>query len=408
MQWRDLLPRRSGADLEVILRPVLGIDDLKVTCSGTAALVIALTTLSRNSNRSEVIVPAYTCPLVAMAVSHCGLRLRVCDVRRDGLELDSDMLASLCGSRTLAILPTHLGGRVVDVGPARDCAASCGAWVIEDAAQALGARHADGTPVGMLGDIGIFSLAAGKGLTMYEGGLLVSRHAELRAQLRLVANELAPTQRVWELRRSIELLVYAAFYRPRWLQWVYGMQLRRALRRQDIEAATGDSYPMHIPLHRVGNWRRAVAARAASRLPAHLAAVEQQARRRIMQLNGIDGVDVMGDAPGAQGVWPVLMVRLPNGASRDAVLERLWGAGVGLAIPFAYALPDCAALRDTIPQCAVPNARDFASRILTVTNTPWLDDATFARITEVIGQACYPTSSSFGPAFMPTPAATPD
>jgi perosamine synthetase len=387
---RDLLPRRGDAGLEACLRTILGIDELQVTCSGTSALVIALTTLSRYSPRSEVIVPAYTCPLVAMAVSHCGLRLRVCDVAEEGLALDPDMLSSLCGARTLAILPTHLGGRVVDITSARQCAARCGAWVIEDAAQALGARHADGTPVGMLGDIGLYSLAAGKGLTMYEGGLLVSRHAGLRAQLREVAIELEPSQPGWELRRSIELLGYAAFYRPRGLQWVYGMPLRRALSRHDLDAAAGDRYPLRIPQHRVGKWRRGVAARAALRLPGHLSALQQQARRRLAQLQRIVGVDVIDDRTGGQGVWPLLMVRMPDSCSRDAVLARLWGAGVGLSVPFAHALPDYEGLQDMVPRVAVPNARDFASRVLAISNTPWLDDATFTMIIEVIAQACGP------------------
>ncbi|MGV8944108.1 DegT/DnrJ/EryC1/StrS family aminotransferase [Thermomonas sp.] len=408
VQWRDLLPRRADADLESRLRTILGIGELQITCSGTAALVTALITLSRNSARSEVIVPAYTCPLVAMAVTHSGLRLRVCDLMRDGLALDTDMLASLCSSRTLAILPTHLGGRVADIGATRDCAAHYGVWVIEDAAQALGARHPDGTPVGMLGDIGVYSLAAGKGLTMYEGGLLVSRHAELRAKMRVVANELAPKKRWWELRRSIELVGYAAFYRPRGLQWVYGMPLRRALSEHDFDAAAGDRYRMRIPLHRVGNWRRGVAARAAVRLPEHLATLQQQARRRIAHLQEIPGVEVMGDAPGAQGVWPVLMLCMPDGHSRDGVLARLWGAGMGLGIPFAHALPDYQGLQDMVPRLAVPNARDFAARVLTISNTPWLDDATFIRIVEVIRQVCDPGAAVRPSVSMRARATTPD
>ena len=53
LHWRDLLPQGGHADLEARLRPILGIDDLQVVCSGTAALVIALTTLSRNSRKSS-------------------------------------------------------------------------------------------------------------------------------------------------------------------------------------------------------------------------------------------------------------------------------------------------------------------------------------------------------------------
>lgn len=409
LHWRDLLPRPGDIGLEDRLQRILGVDALQVTCSGTAALVIALTTLSRNSRRSDVIVSAYTCPLVAMAVSHCGLRLRVCDLARDGLELDPAMLSSLCGPRTLAIVPTHLGGRVVDIDAAREYAARSGAWVIEDAAQALGARYADNTPVGMRGDIGFHSLAAGKGLTMYEGGLLVSRHAGLRAQMLVVANEVESSRPLWELRRSIELLGYAAFYRPRGLQWVYGMPLRRALRRRDLDAAAGDIYAARIPLHRVGTWRRAVAARAASRLPAHHSTQQRQARRRIGRLQQIPGVEVIGDAPGAHGVWPMLMLRMRHGASRDAVLARLWGTGVGVGIPFARALPDYAVLQDVVPKSSVPNARDFASRVLAISNTPWLDQATFMQIAEAVELAAGSDAPARCPVPTPmqAPAATP-
>jgi perosamine synthetase len=72
------------------------------------------------------------------------------------------------------------------------------------------------------------------------------------------------------------------------------------------------------------------------------------------------------------------------------VLARLWGAGVGLSVPFAHALPDYEGLQDMVPRVAVPNARDFASRVLAISNTPWLDDATFTMIIEVIAQACGP------------------
>src|SRR5256885_3873851 len=70
----------------------------------------------------------------------------------------SDLLRSLCSECTLAVLPTHLCGRVADVATAVDCARAVGAWVVEDAAQALGARLR-GEPVGWQGDVGFYSLA---------------------------------------------------------------------------------------------------------------------------------------------------------------------------------------------------------------------------------------------------------
>ncbi len=388
LEWRDVLPVRSTVALTEQLASLLGIEDVQVTCSGTAALVIALSVLGAESERREVIVPAYTCPLVALAVAHCGLTLRICDLQADGMGMDLAELALLCGPRTLAIVPTHLGGRVLDITAVLACAAGAGAAVIEDAAQAMGARHADGTPVGMRGDMGFYSMAVGKGLTMYEGGVLVSRHPQLRAKLQTMATVIAPRNVWWELRRSIELLGYAVFYRPRGLPLVYGAPLRRALRRNDAEAAAGDRLPEKIALHRVGAWRQSVAARAAMRWLDYHAVLCSQAQRRKTRLNEVAGIAVIDDAPGAQGVWPVLLVRMPNGVARDAVLAELWGAGVGVGVPFARALPDYPSLRGIVPATDVPNARAFATRILAITNSPWLDELTFARIVERIEHAC--------------------
>ena len=388
IHWRYLAPGR--ADLVERLAPLLGIDELQVTCSGTAALVIALTTLAADSERTEVIIPAYTCPLVALAVSQSGLKVRLCDLIPDALDMDPVALEALCSVRTLAIIPTYLCGRVHDIQPALDCAARVGAAVIEDAAQALGARHADGTPVGMRGDIGVYSLAVGKGLTMYEGGLLTSRHPHLGAALRGTSLAIALPKPAWELRRCIELLGYALFYRPLFLPFVYGMPLRRALRRNDMQSAAGDVVPPAIPLHRPGSWRQSVVARTAARWPHYHEITRSQAQRRVARLHGIAGILVIGDAPGAQSVWPVLMILMPDPGTREKVLSQLWGMGVGIGVPFAFVLPDYPSLSSIIPDDAVDNAREFSTRAVTITNSPWLDDATFDQIVNCIERCISP------------------
>lgn len=148
LRWRDFAPGAPAVALGPALARMLEVDPatVAVTCSGTAALVLALSALQRTSARRSVIVPAYTCPLVAIAVAHCGLRLRLCDTRPGHFEMDPDALAALCDDDTLAIVPAHLGGRLADLGAPLRAARAAGAWVIEDAAQALGARHADGMP----------------------------------------------------------------------------------------------------------------------------------------------------------------------------------------------------------------------------------------------------------------------
>lgn len=385
--WRDLLPCGDG-DLARRLAAFLGVEQVQLECSGTASLVVALTAMQRLCGRRAVVVPAYTCPLVALAVAHCGLELRVCDLAPGAIDFDADALARLCDRDTLAIVPTHLGGRVADIATAKAIAAKVGAFVIEDAAQALGAR-VGGRSVGLDGDAGFFSLAVGKGLTTFEGGVLVARDAALREAFARVAREIAPFRFGWELKRVLELVGYHAAYRPSLLGVAYGMPLRRALREGDPVAAVGDDFSPDIPLHTLGRWRQSIGARAFARLPDFLAACTAQAQRRKARLARIPGIEVVDDPAGADGVWPFFMLRLRDEATRDGVLRESWGAGVGVSRLFIHALPDYAYLQPIVGRFAnegrdVPNARAFAATMLTVSNSPWLDEATFESICAVL------------------------
>ena len=373
LQASDFLP--GWSELSVVLGRQLGTPALQLTCSGTAALLIALRTLrQRAPQRDTVVVPAYTCPLVAIAVHAAGLRVQLCDTRPGHFDMDPDALRAACSERTLAVLPTHLGGRVADVDTAVSIAREVGAWVIEDAAQALGARLGDHS-VGLRGDIGFFSLAAGKGLSLFEGGLLVCTDPDLRAALRATASRVAPRDLRWELRRCAELLGLALCYRPSLLPLVYGRPLRHALQCHALEEAVGDVFPLQVPQHRVSRWRQSVGARAARRLPAFQQAARERGLQLRARLQQLPGVTVLADAPGTQGSWPLLMVRLPSQRARDAALATLWPAGLGVSRMFIHALPDYAYLRGIVPAVATPQAQDFAARMLTIGNSPWWTDA---------------------------------
>ncbi|MCW2246933.1 dTDP-4-amino-4,6-dideoxygalactose transaminase [Azospirillum fermentarium] len=380
--WKDLLGAavtRTPPDFARDAARFLGVDDLLLTCSGTAALVVILTTLRRFSARRQVVVPAYTCPLVAIAVAHCGLDPVLCDLAPGSLDLDPAALRRLCGADTLAVVPTHLAGRVADVATAAAIARAAGAWVIEDAAQAFGARTAAGI-VGTDGDFGLFSLAVGKGLTLFEGGLLHVREPALRAEMRRTAQTLLPAAPWREALRALQLAGYAAAYRPGLLPFAYGAGVRRSLRRGDPVAAAGDAFSRDIPLHRVGAWRQRVGRSAIRRLGTFLDAAAERAHRRVERLRAVTGLHVFGDGPGGRGVWPFLLVRMPDRAARDRALAVLWPAGLGVSRLFVHALPGYGFLRGLVPQEAVPNAASLADTTLTIGNSPWMSEQDFAAI----------------------------
>ena len=378
-------PSRSFAQN---LHDMFGIHNPIFTCSATAAMVVALHVLrQREPSRSEIIIPAYTCPLVPLAVKLVpGLRSILCDTVPGGIDFDPEKLATLCGSQTLAIVSTHLGGRVADVTTVNAIASRHGAAVLEDAAQALGATNGK-KRVGLAGDAAFFSLAVGKGLTTYEGGILCAKDPALHAKLASAAYNLLRPSLFWSIRRNLELLGYTFFYTPFRLGLVYGRPLRRMLDKGNEEAAVGDLFTLKdIPLHSLDVFRQRIAANAVERLPAFLENAASRAEERLGIMRGLEGVQIISDRPDTRGVWPFFMVLMPSLEQRDAALGKLWRAGLGVTKLFTRTLPDYSFLSCDFEGRRVdyPNAKDMADRMLTISNTKWLEDSDFASIIVVL------------------------
>lgn len=383
LRWRDLL--NLSGDLAPALARQFSLPLPALTCSGTAALIIALRVLQqRMPGRTRLIVPAYTCPLVALAAHYCPpLRVVPCDLQPDSIDLDERQLAQLCDESTLAVVVTHLAGRVADVDAAKRIASAVGAAIIEDAAQAMGALD-DGRSVGLKGDVGFFSMALGKGLTTAEGGVLFSRDPVLHQALHRHCLQDLPFSLRWELQRSAELWGYALLYQPRGLHYVYGNALRKALANGDEVAAVGDDFSVYdIPLHRLGGYRQKVGAAALARLPDHLQQGRVRALRRAARLNALPGVTVIMDRPGQQGTWPFLMVVMPSADARDAAMARLWTSGLGVTRLFIHTLPGYAEVLPLLqPGGDITRAQAFAARTLSISNSHWLSDALFEQIVD--------------------------
>jgi len=96
---------------------------------------------------------------------------------------------------------------------------------------------------------------------------------------------------------------------------------------------------------------------------------------------------VLDDPAGTHGTWPFFFLLLPDRRRRDAALDQLWQAGYGVSRLFIHALPDYAYLDGIVPAAAVPNARDFAARSLSVGNSAWVTDTDIETICEVLAQA---------------------
>jgi dTDP-4-amino-4,6-dideoxygalactose transaminase len=155
--------------------------------NGTDALELIFAALGIGPG-DEVIVPANTFVATAEAVCRAGARPRFVDVRPDTLEIDPDAVSAAVNPRTSAVVAVHLFGQTPDMGRLVDVTRRHGLALIEDAAQAHGARFA-GRRAGGLGLAAAFSFYPGKNLgALGDGGAVVSGDTALTDRIRSLAN----------------------------------------------------------------------------------------------------------------------------------------------------------------------------------------------------------------------------
>ena len=153
--------------------------------NGTDAIELALRACGVGPG-DEVIVPAFTANFTALAVSAAGATPVLVDVCTDTATLDPSGIEPAVTSATKAVVPVHLYGQPADMGPICETARRHNLWVIEDVAQAHGARYR-GRRVGSLGDVGAFSFYPTKNLGAYgDGGAVTTNDPELAARVRVL------------------------------------------------------------------------------------------------------------------------------------------------------------------------------------------------------------------------------
>ena len=130
--------------------------------NGLDALMLSLKALGIGEG-DEVIVPANTYIATALAVSYTGATPVLVDPDTDTFNIDVNIIERAISDRTKAILPVHLYGQPCDMDPIMAIAKQYGLYIVEDCAQAHGARY-KGKRVGSFGDISGFSFYPGKNL----------------------------------------------------------------------------------------------------------------------------------------------------------------------------------------------------------------------------------------------------
>ena len=223
----------------------LGLGDVVGVASGTDAVMLALRACGVGPG-DEVITVSHTAVATVAAIELCGATPRLVDVDPLTLTLDPFLLAAAITPRTKAVIPVHLYGCPADMDAILSVARNHGLLVIEDCAQAHGARYR-GRMVGTMGDAAAFSFYPTKNLgAMGDGGAVATSRPDVAERLRLLR------QYGWRERYVSDVPGYNSR-----LDELQAAVLRVRLRHLDEEnearrrlAAVYDAGPRNLPLKR--------------------------------------------------------------------------------------------------------------------------------------------------------------
>jgi perosamine synthetase len=255
--------------------------------SGTSALYLSLLA-SQITQGDEVIVPSFTFVATAESVVLAGGTPVFADIDPDTFNIDPEEVSRLVTKKTKAVIPVDLFGLPVDMKHIREIADKHSLTIIEDAAQAHGARY-DGKHVGAFADLACWSFYASKNMTTGEGGMITTNLDEYAAKLPYMRSH-------GEKGEYVSSMIGGNFRLP------------------EIEAAIG-----YVQL---------------KKLPEFLKRREENATILHSKLQNIDALRLPTVQDGCKHSWYLFTVKLENGIehSRKTIVQKLRKAGIGASV----------------------------------------------------------------------------
>lgn len=163
----------------------LGVSECVAVSSGTDALLLALMALDVGPG-DEVICPSFTFFATAGVVHRLGAKPVFAEILEGSFNMDPEDIEHRITPRTKGIIPVHLFGQMADIARIQAIADKHGLFVLEDAAQAIGARH-NGKHAGSFGAFGAFSFYPTKNLSgLGDSGLVSTNDPKLAAKARIL------------------------------------------------------------------------------------------------------------------------------------------------------------------------------------------------------------------------------
>ena len=341
-------------EFEAALGARLGVGHVSAVSSGTAGLHLAVREAGIEPG-DEVVTTPFSFVASANCLLYEGARPLFCDIDARTLNIDPDAAASAVGERTTGMLPVHVFGYPADMPALERTARERSLWIVEDACEALGAVHADGTTVGARGNLAVFGFYPNKQLTTGEGGAVLAPDAGAKARIDSERNQgRAPD-----------------------MGWLDHDRLGFNYRLDDLSCSLGLAQLEH--------------------LDEMLAERDRLAGLYSEGLAGVEGLDLpCADADGDRRSWFVYVVQLPPGVDRDAAVLALRERGVD-SKPYLSALHLFSFYRERFGhrEGEFPVCEDVARRSLALPFFPGLADAEVEYVVNAVRAVAIGSATSY-------------
>lgn len=353
---------------------------------GRTALYAAIQALDLKPGE-EVVVPAYTCAIVFEVILRLGLKPVLVDVNPQTYNIDPELISKVVTSKTRAVVPVHLFGRPCEMDQIMEIAEKKGLYIVEDAAQALGAEYKK-VKVGTFGDLAIFSFGPGKSMTSGEGGAIVANNEDLIENIMDVQAKLTDSNLKWSFHLLKNVIGMRVFSNPYLYALVRGY-LEEDLNKTDkkiLENCVSLMYQKHnanlyptIKLAKMPLFSARIAR-------IQLKKLDELNRKRIMNamaltklLAGInDHVQLPKIDENVKNTFTRYAIKLLKG-SRDDVIRGLMKRGVDTEKPYDYLIDLFKSFR-----VKAPNATAITESTLTIPNHPLLKASDVPRIANAL------------------------
>lgn len=360
---KGFFPQQNlNKEFETKLAAFFGSKFCYTVSGGRTALYVMLKALKRLSKKREVVIPVYTCPIVAHAVAKAGLDIVLCDIEKGSFGLDPAFLEGVITKNTLCVVPTHLFGLPCRLDEIKKVIDSKDIWMVEDAAQAAGSSL-NGAMLGSIGDFGILSFGPGKNFTPAGGGAILTGKRKWTHEIELTIANLPQLSLFAVFRGLVSLILYSLLIHPRFFRMV-----------RDLAVKVGEVDQLRdFTALRLSNYQAAVGISILERLREVNETRLRNARALIEALSENESVVIPKIPEGSQPSFPRLPVMVKDAEQRERVCRRLEERGIQARKPFNTLVNRLEGVSAVNAASSFPGAEYVVDRILTLPTHPFVN-----------------------------------